>query len=66
MQEAAGVALVLETDDEVVGVAHDDHVARGLTLSPAHGPQNVPPCGGLRTVRCQAAIKELEMLAHSR
>ena len=39
MQEAAGVALVLETDDEVVGVAHDDHVARGLTLSPAHGPQ---------------------------
>src|SRR6266487_906332 len=39
VQEAPGVALVLEADNEVVGVAHDDHIARGLTLSPAHGPE---------------------------
>ena len=26
-------------DDEVVGIAHDDHVARGLAPSPALGPQ---------------------------
>src|SRR4029077_16278083 len=39
VQEAPGVAFVLEADDEVVGVAHDDHVARGLTLSPAVGPE---------------------------
>src|SRR5438093_8099341 len=28
-------------DDEVVGVAHNDHIARGLALSPAHGPDLV-------------------------
>ena len=39
VQEAPGVALVLEADDEVVGVAHDDHVARGLAPSPALGPE---------------------------
>ena len=39
LQEAPGVVLVLETDDDVVGVAHDDHVARGLTPSPAFGPE---------------------------
>ena len=39
IQEAPGVALMLKADDEVVGVSHDDHVARGLTPSPAHGPQ---------------------------
>jgi len=37
--EAPGVALVLKTDDEVVGISHDDHVARGLALSPALGPE---------------------------
>jgi hypothetical protein len=26
-------------DDEVVGVANDDHVARGLAPSPAFGPE---------------------------
>src|SRR5712691_9343490 len=39
VKEAPGVALMLEADDEVVGVAHNDHVARGLALSPALGPQ---------------------------
>ena len=39
IEEAPGVGLVLEADDEVVGVAHDDHVARGLTPSPALGPE---------------------------
>ena len=38
VQEAPGVLLVLEADDKVVGIAHDDHVARGLTPSPALGP----------------------------
>ena len=36
---APGVAIVLEADNEVVGIAHEDHVARGLTPSPAHGPE---------------------------
>ena len=39
VQEAPGVALVLEADDEVVGIPHDDHVARGLAPSPALGPE---------------------------
>src|SRR5438876_3517477 len=39
VEEAPGVALVLEADDEVVGIAHDDHVARGLAPSPALGPE---------------------------
>src|ERR1700688_4460752 len=39
IQEAPGVALVLEPDDEVVGVTHDDHVARGLAPSPALNPE---------------------------
>ena len=30
---------MLETDNEVVGIAHDDHVARGLAPSPALGPK---------------------------
>src|SRR5882757_4426616 len=38
VKEAAGVALVLEADDEVVGIAHDDHVARGRLPSPLLGP----------------------------
>src|SRR6516225_497132 len=37
--EASGVGLVLETDDEVVGVPHNDHIALGLAPSPAVGPQ---------------------------
>jgi len=30
---------VLEADNEVVGVAHDDHVARSLAPSPALSPE---------------------------
>ena len=39
VEEATGVGLVLEADDDVVGIAHDDHVARGLAPSPALGPE---------------------------
>src|SRR6516162_9725572 len=39
LQEASGLGLVLESDDEIVGIAHDDHVARGLTPSPALSPE---------------------------
>ena len=39
IQEAPSITLVLESDDEVIGIAHDDHVARGLPPSPAHGPK---------------------------
>src|SRR5262249_16205466 len=39
VQEASGVTLVREPDDEIVGIAHDDHVAGGLAPSPAHGPE---------------------------
>src|SRR5262249_37599817 len=39
LQEASGLSLVLESDDEIVGIAHDDHVARGLTPAPALGPE---------------------------
>src|SRR6266567_3945641 len=38
VEEAPGIALVLEADDEVVSVAHNDHVAGGLAPSPALGP----------------------------
>jgi len=38
-EEATSVALALETDDQVIGITHDDHVAGGLALSPALGPQ---------------------------
>src|ERR1700733_13544234 len=31
--------LMLETDDEIVCVPHDDHVARGLAMSPSVGPE---------------------------
>ena len=37
--EAPGVRLVLEADDDVVGIPHDDHVARGLAPSPALDPE---------------------------
>jgi hypothetical protein len=30
---------VLETDDEIIGVPHDDQVARGLAPSPALGKE---------------------------
>jgi inosine-uridine nucleoside N-ribohydrolase len=34
-----GVALMLEADNDVVGVPDHDHVARGLALSPALRPE---------------------------
>ena len=37
--EAPGVGLMLEADDEVVGIPNHDHVARGLAPSPALGPE---------------------------
>jgi hypothetical protein len=37
--KAPGVSLVLKTNDDVVGIAHNDHVTRGLTPSPAFGPE---------------------------
>src|ERR1019366_7641970 len=36
--ETARVGLMLESDDEVVGIPDHDHVARGLAPSPAFGP----------------------------
>ena len=37
--ETDGIGLVLEPDDDVVGVAHDHDVALGLLPSPAVGPK---------------------------
>src|SRR3954466_5098361 len=37
--EAPGIGLVLETDHDVIRVADDHHVARGLPPSPALGPE---------------------------
>src|SRR5262245_66605186 len=48
VKETPGVGFVLESDDEVVGIAHKDHVARGLAPSPALRPaigRDIP--GGL-------------------
>ena len=39
IEEATGVVLVLEAGHQIVGVAHDDHVASGLSPSPALGPE---------------------------
>ena len=39
IEEATCVVLMLETGHQIIGVAHDDHVASGLLLSPAFGPQ---------------------------
>jgi hypothetical protein len=30
---------VLKPNDDVVGIAHNDHVTRGLAPSPAFGPE---------------------------
>jgi hypothetical protein len=37
--ESSGVGLILEANDDIVGVSYDDHVTRRLTPSPALGPQ---------------------------
>jgi hypothetical protein len=39
VSEAPGVRLVLEADDNVISIPHEDHVARGLVPSPALGPE---------------------------
>jgi len=39
LQEASGLGLVLESDGEIVGIAHDDHIARGLAPAPTLGPE---------------------------
>src|ERR1700712_1238214 len=33
------IGLALKTDDHIIGITHDDHVAGGLMPSPAFGPQ---------------------------
>src|ERR1700722_9195520 len=33
------IGLALKTDDQVIGITHDDHVPGGLVPSPAFGPQ---------------------------
>ena len=30
---------MLKTDDQVIGISHDNHVARSLTMSPSLGPE---------------------------
>ena len=37
--ETAGVVFVLETDDQIVGIAHHDHLTPGFPPSPAIGPE---------------------------
>src|SRR5712671_4547743 len=37
--EAPGISFMLEADHDIVRVAYDDHVARGLAPSPAFGPE---------------------------
>jgi len=37
--EAPGIVLMLESDDNIVGIPYDDHVAGGLTSSPTLGPK---------------------------
>src|SRR6516225_10795946 len=39
LQEASGLGLVLESDGEIVGIAHDDLIARGLAPAPTLGPE---------------------------
>ena len=39
IEETTCVVLMLEAGHQIFGVAHDDHVATGLSPSPAFGPQ---------------------------
>jgi hypothetical protein len=38
IEESPGIHLALKTNDDVVGVSHNNHVARALVPSPALGP----------------------------
>jgi len=37
VEEAPRVGLVLEAEDQIVSVAHDDHVSHGSALTPLRG-----------------------------
>ena len=39
INKATCVALLLKADDQIIGVANDDHVAVGFLPSPAFGPE---------------------------
>src|SRR3954452_21487773 len=39
VEEPTGVGLVLKADDDIIRVSHNDHVAGGLSLSPAFSPE---------------------------
>src|SRR5712671_2379190 len=39
IEEATGVVLMLEAGHQIIGIAHDNHVADSLVPSPALGPQ---------------------------
>jgi hypothetical protein len=39
VEKATSGALVLEAGHQIIGIAHDDHVALGLLPSPASGPE---------------------------
>src|ERR1700738_2579442 len=39
IEEATGVVLMLEAGHQIIGIAHDNHVAGRLVPSPAPGPQ---------------------------
>ena len=39
LPEAPGIAFMLETGNEIVGVAHEDHLAPGFALPPLPGPE---------------------------
>src|ERR1700730_1682515 len=39
IEEATGVVLMLEAGHQIIGIAHDNHVAGSLVPSPALGPQ---------------------------
>jgi hypothetical protein len=38
-QKSLGVCLMLEADDDIVGVAHQGNLAAGLVVSPPFSPQ---------------------------
>src|SRR5829696_3496292 len=39
IKETSSVVLMLKANDQIIGIAHDDHVAGSLALSPALGPE---------------------------
>jgi len=41
VQETLGITPMLEPDDLIIGIAHDDHVAFGITRAPLRDPEIV-------------------------